>query len=64
MPVGIINVSLEMRAEGYDAEESTAKVLEIYDTLLNIFQRADTQGKPTNEVADLMAQEIIERGGK
>ncbi len=61
---GIINVSLEMRAEGYDAEESTAKVLEIYDTLLNIFQRADTQGKPTNEVADLMAQEIIERGGK
>ena len=27
-----------------------------------IFERADAQQKPTNEVADLMAQEIIRRG--
>ncbi len=39
---GIINVSLEMRPQGYSKEESTAKVMEIYHTLLNIFQRADT----------------------
>ena len=59
---GIINVSLELREQGYDADESTAMVLKIYDTLLGIFNRADTEGKPTNEVADLMAREIIARG--
>ena len=56
---GIINVAMEMRAVGYNADESTAKVNEIYHTLINIFERADAQLKPTNEVADLMAQEII-----
>lgn len=59
---GIINVSLELREQGYDADESTAMVLKIYDTLLGIFNRADTEGKPTNEVADLMAREVIARG--
>lgn len=59
---GIINVSLELREQGYDADESTAMVLKIYDTLLGIFNRANTEGKPTNEVADLMAREIIARG--
>ncbi|MGI5308941.1 Leu/Phe/Val dehydrogenase [Rheinheimera sp. WS51] len=59
---GIINVAFEMRAEGYNAEESTAKVNEIYDTLLSLFQRADEQELPTSTVADLMAQEIISRG--
>lgn len=59
---GIINVSLELRSEGYNAEESTTMVLKIYDTLLDIFRRADQEGKPTNEVADLMAREIIARG--
>jgi leucine dehydrogenase len=61
---GIINVAFEMRAEGYNADESTAKVNEIYDTLLNLFQRADEQALPTSTVADLMAQEIISRGRK
>ncbi|WP_300994684.1 amino acid dehydrogenase [Rheinheimera sp.] len=56
---GIINVAMEMREQGYNAEESTAKVNQIYHTLINIFERADAQQKPTNEVADLMAQEII-----
>lgn len=59
---GIINVSLELRSEGYNAEESTTMVLKIYDTLLDIFRRADQEDKPTNEVADLMAREIIARG--
>lgn len=59
---GIINVAFEMRPEGYSAEESTQKVMAIYDTLLNLFQRADAENKPTSQVADLMAQEIIKRG--
>lgn len=59
---GIINVASEMRPEGYSAEESTQKVMAIYDTLLNLFQRADAENKPTSQVADLMAQEIIKRG--
>ncbi len=61
---GIINVALEIRPEGYNKDESTQKVLAIYDTLIDLFARADAEGKPTNEVADLMAQEIIARGGK
>ncbi len=59
---GIINVSLEIRPEGYDKDQSTRQVLAIYDTLLNIFSRADAENQPTNEVADLMAREIIARG--
>ena len=59
---GIINVSLELRSQGYNADESTTMVLKIYDTLLGIFRRADAEGKPTNEVADLMAQELIAKG--
>ncbi len=61
---GIINVYMEMRPQGYDQDQSTAKVMEIYDTLLNIFQRADAEQQATNTVADLMAQEIIARGKK
>ena len=59
---GIINVAFEMRPEGYSEPESTAKVMAIYDTLLNIFQRADNENKPTSVIADVMAQEIIQRG--
>ena len=59
---GIINVASEMRAEGYSEQESTAKVMAIYDTLVNIFERADADNQPTSVVADLMAQEIIRRG--
>ena len=61
---GIINVASEMRPEGYSASESTAKVMAIYDTLLNIFRRADAEGQSTSVIADLMAQEIIRRGKK
>ncbi len=59
---GIINVAFEMRPQGYSETESTAKVMAIYDTLLNLFQRADAEQQPTSVVADLMAQEIIRRG--
>lgn len=59
---GIINVAFEMRPQGYNADESTTKVMAIYDTLLNIFRRADAEQQSTSVVADLMAQEIIRNG--
>lgn len=58
---GIINVSFE---EDYDQAKATAKVEEIYDTLLEVFNKADAEGKPTGMVADEMARDIIARGGK
>lgn len=58
---GIINVSFE---EDYDQVKATAKVEEIYDTLLEVFNKADAEGKPTGMVADEMARDIIARGGK
>jgi len=58
---GIINISFE---EDYSAQKSTKKVEEIYDTLLDIFTKADQQNKPTGIIADEMAREIIKNGGK
>jgi len=58
---GIINVSFE---EDYCLDKATRKVEEIYDTLLDVFQKADTQEKPTGQVADEIAREIIAKGGK
>ncbi|MDF0535447.1 Glu/Leu/Phe/Val dehydrogenase dimerization domain-containing protein [Shewanella sp. A32] len=53
---GIINVSFE---HNYDVKQATAKVEQIYDTLLTIFQKADEQNRPTAEIADEMARNII-----
>lgn len=61
---GIINVSFEQDGQEYDAAASTRKVEEIYDTLLDIFDKAATENKPTGIVADEIAREIIARGGK
>ncbi len=61
---GIINIYFEQDEQGYSSDKATAKVEEIYQTLIDIFQRADQEDKPTHEVADVIAQEIIARGGK
>jgi len=58
---GIINVSFE---ENYSIERATKKVEEIYSTLLDVFNKADKQNKPTGLIADEMAREIIKNGGK
>ena len=58
---GIINVSFE---DNYCIDTSTKKVEEIYNTLLHVFEQAKEQGRPTGEVADEMAREIIANGGK
>ena len=58
---GIINVSFE---DDYCVEKSTRKVEDIYNTLLEVFTKADAQNKPTGIIADEMAREIIKNGGK
>ncbi|NVK17920.1 MAG: Glu/Leu/Phe/Val dehydrogenase [Methylocystaceae bacterium] len=52
---GLINVASE--TDDYDPAVVKTKVEKIYDTLLEIFTRADTENKPTSTVADIMAQE-------
>ena len=61
---GIINIFFEQDVDGYDADKATAKVGEIYQTLTDIFERAKADNLPTYKVADIMAQEIIAKGGK
>lgn len=61
---GIINVSFEQAPNGYNPADSTAKVQEIYGTLLNIFDRSQQSGIATNVIADQMAQEIIANARK
>ena len=58
---GIINVSFE---NDYCADKSTKKVEEIYNTLMDIFEKADVSNQPTGIIADEMAREIIKNGGK
>ncbi|WOT06511.1 Leu/Phe/Val dehydrogenase [Shewanella youngdeokensis] len=53
---GIINVSFE---KDYDEAASTAKVEQIYNTLLTIFEQSDAQNRTTGDVADEMARAII-----
>jgi leucine dehydrogenase len=53
---GIINVSFE---ENYDRAKALKKVDEIYDTLMQIFEKAEKEGKTTNVIADELARERI-----
>lgn len=61
---GIINVSLEIYPEPYCADEATKLVENIYDTLMNVFTAAQAQDKPTGEVADAMARDIIAKAAQ
>ncbi|MFQ5957839.1 MAG: Glu/Leu/Phe/Val dehydrogenase dimerization domain-containing protein [Alphaproteobacteria bacterium] len=55
---GVINITFE--SGRYDRDAAMRRTAEIYDTLLEIFRRADAEGLPTNVVADRMALERIE----
>ncbi|MCP5382096.1 MAG: Glu/Leu/Phe/Val dehydrogenase [Kordiimonadaceae bacterium] len=55
---GIINVSGET-CGNYDLDWVNRKVDNIYNTLIHIFERADKEQRPTNVVADEMAEEIL-----
>ncbi len=52
---GLINVASE--SENYNAEQVKARISKIYDTLLEVFQRAQKQGLPTSSIADQLAEE-------
>jgi len=56
---GIINAAMEFDPEGYNPKKARDKVNHIYDTLLLIFERAEKEGKPTNQVADEIAEEKL-----
>lgn len=53
---GIINASLEYDPEGYNPIVARDKVNQIYDTLLEVFDIADKEKKPTSLVADELAE--------
>ncbi len=52
---GIINISFE--GASYDRDGAMKQTEGIYDTLMEVFGRAEADAAPTNEVADRMARE-------
>lgn len=53
---GIINAAAEFDPQGYDPKNARDKVNHIYDTLLFIFDKAQKDHMPTNQVADALAE--------
>ena len=58
---GIINISFE---ENYDQVAAFAKVDEIYDTLMEVFETSAREGNTTNSIADQLARERIARASR
>lgn len=58
---GIINISFEKDGAVYDKQAAFDKVDEIYNTLLQVFDSAESTGKTTNVIADELAREKISR---
>lgn len=58
---GIINVSFE---NNYSKEAAMKKTENIYNTLMNVFERAKAENKPTNAVADEIARQLVAAGRK
>lgn len=56
---GLINVAAE--TPDYDPDATRQQVAKIYDTLLEIFQRADDENKPTSILADKIAEERFQK---
>lgn len=57
---GIINATAEFDIGGYDPKIARDKVNHIYDTLLHIFEKSEKEHKPTNQVADEIAEYKID----
>lgn len=57
---GLINVAAEV--EGYDEERVRARVIDIYDIIFEIAERAKVAMQPTYRIADTIAQEKLIRG--
>lgn len=58
---GIINAAMEFSPEGYDPNNARNQVDKIYNTLLEVFRKAEQQHLPTGVIADKMAEEKIEK---
>jgi leucine dehydrogenase len=58
---GLINVAAELASGGYDRDAAFAKVAEIPATLAAIFRRAETENRPTNDIAAALAMERIRK---
>ena len=58
---GLINVAAELDHDGYDRARVMEKVAQIPQTLTAIFDRAAAEGVPTNDIAQTLAQERIDR---
>ena len=56
---GIINGCRELL--GWEASQTTAKVDEIFDTVLDIFRKAKAEGIPSYQAADRLAEERLQR---
>lgn len=54
---GVINISHEFDAGGYDRDRAFRHIAGIGDTLRTIFARAEQERIPTNRMADLVAEE-------
>jgi leucine dehydrogenase len=59
---GILNGCIELL--GWDAEQASKKVDEIYDMVLSIFESAQAQGLTTNKAADRLAEDRLRRDRK
>lgn len=53
---GIINASAEFDPQGYNPKKSRDRVNHIYDILLQVLDRAELENKPTNIIADEIAE--------
>jgi leucine dehydrogenase len=58
---GLVNVAQEVK--GYDAAKSREGTMRIYDTMLDIFERAKKVNAPTYKVADMLAEEKLAAAG-
>lgn len=59
---GVINISWDVLRPGtpYDRERALAQVDRIHGTLTDIFRRAESEGRPTHEIADELAMVRLE----
>ncbi len=58
---GVISVGLEIQGT-WTKKELSRRIDKIGETLTEIFKRADEENRPTGEIADIMALEVIARG--
>jgi leucine dehydrogenase len=59
---GIINAAAEFDKEGYNPAISRDRVNHIYDILMGIFRKSETDQLPTNVVADMLAEHNLRQG--